>query len=523
MRLSYDGIRTDARPAPPGVDARTVLRSFAEACAAADRLLAAHLWVEDPSVAALRLIAAAGPLPPPAGPLPFDAPLARAAVEGVASLEELPDAGSGGATPAWRYGIPVSVGERRAVACVDLRSPARPDGLALARASAAHRGLLCGAVALHIAHAEVRVAGQLIEAARDLDRALDPDSVLATALDRAVALCDAATASVMLFDPDTRRLGIVRSVGLTGDVVRQASLAAGEGIAGWVFASGQPLLIEDLAGRSVAGRRHGVRSSICVPLADGKDALGVLSVGSRAYPSRLTDAHLRAMGSLGKRTAAALRKARAAERTRDLSFETLRALCMVLEATGSAVRGTTERVTTLCGELADTLRLSEEDREALRVAALVHDVGMARVGDGAFSEDRPLTTVERALVRLHPRAAAEVLRDIPALERVAPIVYHHHERFDGTGYLDGTAGERIPLGSRVLAVADAYVAMTSPRPYRSAMSAEQAFAQVRQNAGTQFDPAVVEALSTVLSGGSDRVPEDASSERGSDARDISRA
>jgi HD-GYP domain-containing protein (c-di-GMP phosphodiesterase class II) len=95
---------------------------------------------------------------------------------------------------------------------------------------------------------------------------------------------------------------------------------------------------------------------------------------------------------------------------------------------------------------------------------------------------------------MHPVIAAEILEQAPALREVAPIVYHHHEHYDGAGYVNGLSGAEIPLGARILAVADAYVAMTSMRPYRQAMSHEAAVAELRANAGTQFDPHVVEAL-----------------------------
>jgi HD-GYP domain-containing protein (c-di-GMP phosphodiesterase class II) len=99
-----------------------------------------------------------------------------------------------------------------------------------------------------------------------------------------------------------------------------------------------------------------------------------------------------------------------------------------------------------------------------------------------------------------------MLADRPALSEAVAIVYHHHERYDGTGYLDGLKGEEIPLGARVLAVADAFVAMTSDRPYRSAMSAAQALAELRDKAGTQFDPRVVAAFERALRGDGQRAP-----------------
>ena len=102
------------------------------------------------------------------------------------------------------------------------------------------------------------------------------------------------------------------------------------------------------------------------------------------------------------------------------------------------------------------------------------------------------------MLKLHPRIAAEILGQAPTLQAVIPIVFHHHEHYDGRGYSSGVAGEDIPLGARILSVADAYVAMTSHRPYRFAMPAAKALAEIRDHSGTQFDPRVVDALVGIL-------------------------
>jgi HD-GYP domain-containing protein (c-di-GMP phosphodiesterase class II) len=98
------------------------------------------------------------------------------------------------------------------------------------------------------------------------------------------------------------------------------------------------------------------------------------------------------------------------------------------------------------------------------------------------------------MVSTHPVIAAQLLDEAPSLREVAPIVYHHHERYDGEGYVGGLAGDAIPLGARVLAVADAYVAMTSARTYRDELTPSEAAAALRENSGTQFDPEVVEVF-----------------------------
>ena len=142
--------------------------------------------------------------------------------------------------------------------------------------------------------------------------------------------------------------------------------------------------------------------------------------------------------------------------------------------------------------------LDEAETRALETAALLHDIGMIATGDASGVRKRPLTTVEWGLLKMHPVVAAELLQQAPTLRDVAPIVYHHHEHYDGTGYAAGVSGEDIPLAARILSVADAFIAMTSDRPYRRSMTVSDALAEMDEEAGAQFDPHVVAALHDVL-------------------------
>jgi putative methionine-R-sulfoxide reductase with GAF domain len=414
---------------------------------------------------------------------------------------------SDGERTVWRFAVPLSAGDARGVAAVDLACPTDPDRFALGVATAPLMASLVGCLAVHAARVEGRTASGLVEVARELSRLLDPTDVVATALRRAMSLADAATGSIMLLDEESGKLVIADSVGLPGNVVARTALSEGEGIAGWVLSNGQPLLVEDLGGRPAGGRRHGVRSAASVPIGDDDGVLGVINVGSRGFPARFTESHLASLETLGKQTAVALRNARAVSASRELYFDTLRALAVALETKDPYARGATERVLDTALGVADVLVLGESERETLRVAALLHDIGMAVAGDSLALRHQPLSTVEQGLMKLHPQIAAEILDEMPALRDVVPVVYHHHEWYDGGGYLGGIAAEEIPLGARILAVADAYVALTSERPYRCAMERTSALAEIREKAGTQFDPAAVDALAEWLGMTRERSPE----------------
>jgi HD-GYP domain-containing protein (c-di-GMP phosphodiesterase class II) len=132
------------------------------------------------------------------------------------------------------------------------------------------------------------------------------------------------------------------------------------------------------------------------------------------------------------------------------------------------------------------------------VAGLLHDIGKIGIPDNVLNKPGQLTGEEWSLVRAHPALGASILAKAPMLSDIIPIVAAHHERFDGRGYPGNAAGENIPLAARILAVADAYDAMTSNRPYRHAMSRQAALDELRSNAGTQFDPNIVEVVELAL-------------------------
>src|SRR4051794_5332211 len=134
----------------------------------------------------------------------------------------------------------------------------------------------------------------------------------------------------------------------------------------------------------------------------------------------------------------------------------------------------------------------------LELAALLHDVGKVGVPGEVLSKPGALDEQERELVERHPALGAEILRRVQGLQPVATIVHYHHERWDGGGYPEGLVGERIPLASRIVCVCDAFHAMTSDRPYRSALSRTEAIEELRGNAGTQFDARIVQALEPAI-------------------------
>ncbi len=154
--------------------------------------------------------------------------------------------------------------------------------------------------------------------------------------------------------------------------------------------------------------------------------------------------------------------------------------------------------------LARALGLAQREIERIRVAGLLHDLGDLAIPEDVLAHDGKLGRDDRRMIAEHPKVGQIILEQAGALRDAGAIVLHHHERFDGRGYPHGLAGEEIPIGARIVAVIDAYDAMTNGRPYRAAISHEEAVAELRSNAGTQFDPGVVDAFVTLVGAGLSR-------------------
>jgi two-component system cell cycle response regulator len=182
----------------------------------------------------------------------------------------------------------------------------------------------------------------------------------------------------------------------------------------------------------------------------------------------------------------------------NLHSETKDVLLQVLAEQDSSLSVHLDHVAQLAADTARILELPDEQVERIRLAAELHDVGKAAIPDSILNKPGPLTHAEQAFIERHSEIGARIIAAAPSLERIAPIVRSTHERIDGAGYPDGLTGDEIPICSRIIAVVDAYDAMTSDRPYRPATSASMALNELRRHAGGQFDRVVVEAFAIAL-------------------------
>jgi putative two-component system response regulator len=169
-------------------------------------------------------------------------------------------------------------------------------------------------------------------------------------------------------------------------------------------------------------------------------------------------------------------------------------LANAIELRDRYTRGHVERVMTYAIRVAERFGWQSPEIDALRFGAILHDIGKIYIHESILSKAGPLTQEEWAEMKQHPVIGAELLKGIPYLSEVIPVIRSHHERWDGLGYPDGLSGEAIPMGARIVAIADCFDAMTTDRIYHAASSPEQALAEIHKGAGNRYDPAVVEAF-----------------------------
>ena len=179
-------------------------------------------------------------------------------------------------------------------------------------------------------------------------------------------------------------------------------------------------------------------------------------------------------------------------------LNTIYALAATVDAKDHYTYGHSKKVSKYATDIAEALHLPEERVSAIHTAALLHDIGKIGVSDQILQKNGPLNDEEWEPIQAHPSMGVSILKHVENLRDCLAAVQYHHERYDGSGYPSGLKGSNIPLDARILAIADSFDAMTSSRPYRDKMTAEDALGEIIQCSGTQFDPEIVRVFAKLI-------------------------
>ncbi len=287
----------------------------------------------------------------------------------------------------------------------------------------------------------------------------------------------------------------------------------GEGVAGWCILHRRIATSSDVFqdprydGLRQFALATGYRAAVAVPVEFDEDIMAALVI-CYEEERQFAPEELTRLERLGRQTELAIRSVRQQASLSRFAFDTALALTEAIESRDPYTGGHCHRLAEHAGRTARQLILPQREIEVVRMGAALHDVGKIIVPDAILKKPDKLTPDEFVIVKQHCYSGGQICKRVPFLKEVYPIVYHHHERWDGQGYPDGLYGERIPQGARIVAVADAYDSMTSDRPYRKAMTHQEAVDILRDGAGRQWDATVVRVFLEKV-----QVVEDTPSER----------
>ncbi len=244
-------------------------------------------------------------------------------------------------------------------------------------------------------------------------------------------------------------------------------------------------------------RSRGLTSVLAAPLFSPHQRMGSLLVG-RIVPRGFSQDQKANLTRVAYQAAIALKNVQQLEQLNRFGYETLAAFTEAIAQRDQYTGTHVSRIVGYTMEIAKQLDLPKGQFEALRYAVQLHDIGKLAIPTEILRKPGPLSDREWNIVRQHPELGSRILERVSVLQDAAPLVQHHHERYDGTGYPSRLSRHEIPLGARIISVADAFDAMTSDRPYRRAMSFAEAISELRAGAGKQFDPQVVRSFLEIL-------------------------
>ncbi len=313
--------------------------------------------------------------------------------------------------------------------------------------------------------------------------------------------CEAA--SIMLINHREKVLEFVVATGEKGQKLETLTVPLGEGIAGWVAVHGQPQIVNDtrkdsrFTGKVDQESGFVTRQILAVPMMLENEVIGVLEAINTVDRRALGDDDLRLLRDIGERSGVVVSTIRKIETQQNFFIQTTNILVRAVERKDIFSDGHAWKVAELCHKLAAALNLSDTERNDLHFGALLHDIGKLDMPSALFNK-RTLTERERELLRQHPVRGAKLLEPITLWKSVVPCVLFHHEAWDGSGYPFGRSGDSIPVGARIINLAEAFTVMRAPNTYKRQLTLKEAVLEIMRSSGRQFDPDIVKVFVSVL-------------------------
>jgi putative nucleotidyltransferase with HDIG domain len=336
-------------------------------------------------------------------------------------------------------------------------------------------------------------------------QSLDLPEVLVVALGELDQILGTSASAAFVVDQDTGRLRLAAQHGMPAEFLRLISRApGGDGIFSRVLNSGKGIIIQNPADDGdMSSLEPDTACLVVFPMKSINDVVGII-VGVCHEQKEIDENGWKLLDAIGGEMGVVVENVRLYENLRQAYLSTIRALAEAVDAKDTYTRGHSDRVSAYAVAIATGMGLDDEFVSSIRDAGYLHDIGKIGTPDAVLTKKGVLTPEEMDIIREHPGASHKILMQARLPKEIKEMIRHHHERYNGSGYPDGLSGEDIPLGSRILAVADAYEAITADRPYRESRSCDEAVEELKRCCGEQFDASIVEVFL--------RVREDADSE-----------
>ena len=335
-----------------------------------------------------------------------------------------------------------------------------------------------------------------------LSLTLERSKVVKCITEAAYNFFSAERSVLLLWDKESQLLKVECAIGMEQGFTGKPLSKDVDSLSMFVLRQREPLVINDLGKESYYKKinieEYLKGSFISVPLIFQKEVLGVLHACQKKSDGLFTQRDKSFAMNIGRIGAIALQNVQMYEQLQNNYLKTITALALAVDARDSYTRYHSENVTKYSLAIAKEMHCGNYEIELIKRSALLHDIGKIGVKDAVLLKNGKLTPEEFEHIKLHSTKGEEITKAIPFLKDASLLIRQHHERYGGGGYPDGISGEKIEVGARILAVADSFDAMTTDRPYRKALSLEQAIGELERNKGTQFDPRVVECMLAII-------------------------
>lgn len=344
---------------------------------------------------------------------------------------------------------------------------------------------------------------RLMEINITLNSTLELAQVLDFIMAKAVEMLECEAGSILLCNKEENCLMFSASTSADSKTLSQIQIPLSDSLAGTIFSKNTHLVVNNVDqdirhNASVAAQiNFQTRSLLGVPMRIQDRVIGVLEALNKK-DGGFTDEDVKILTAIASQAAVAIENAQLVEALHEAYESTLEGWAAALDLRDKETEGHSQRVTSLALQLAQAMGMSKEELAYLRQGALLHDIGKMGVPDRILLKNGPLTEQEQAIMRQHPGNAYNMLYPITHLRPALDIPYCHHEKWDGTGYPRGLKGEEIPLAARIFTIVDVWDALRSNRPYRQAWSVEETIAYLQEQAGTSFDPKIVDRFVQII-------------------------